>query len=307
MTLETVNWGRTYTLEVGKNLGDGTAAGLSVDALRIVFQVEQNLRGPPNTANLAVYNLNPSNSAKIKKEFDEVRLTCGYRGNPRIIFWGNIKFTSTYREGTDWVTEIAAADGDKAYTEAHVYKPLSPGQNAHAALDEIIRSMPGIRKGHIELPETAYVRGKVLLGPAPKLLEQLARDNAASWSITNGTLNIVRADSVLPSQAVVVNGETGMLGAPEVSGKGIKVKMELNPMVVPNGMIVLDNSNIKIQANQLYTNGPKIKEKKLVRLDPDGRYKVFKLRHQGDTRGADWYTEAQCIGLGQPLPKRGSQ
>lgn len=306
MTLETVNWGRVCTVEVGKDLGNGAAAGLkALESFQIIFQVEQSLRGPPNTANIQIYNLNPSNGSKVKKEFDQVRLTCGYKGNPRVIFWGNIKFSTTYREKTNWLTEVQAADADKAYNQSHVAVTLSEGRNAYHAVDEILKQMPGVRKGHIELPETAYTRGKVLLGPGPKLLEQLARDNAAAWSITNGTLNIVRADSILPSQAVVVNADTGMLGAPEVSGKGIKVRMQLNPMVVPNGTIILDNSNIKIQANQLYTNGPKIKEKKLVRLDPDGRYKVYKLRHQGDTRGTDWYTEAECIGLGQPIPRAG--
>lgn len=306
MTLETVNWGRVCAVEVGKDLGNGAAAGLKVlEAFQVVFQVEQTLRGPPNTANVQIYNLNPSNQSKVKKEFDQLRLTCGYKGNPRVIFWGNIRFSTTYRDGPNWITEVQAADGDRAYTRGHVRVTLSAGRNAYHAIDEILKVMPGVRKGHIELPETAYARGKVILGPVPRVLEQIARDNAAAWSITNGTLNIVRADSVLPSQAVVVNADTGMLGAPEISGKGIKVKLELNPMVAPNGTIILDNSNIKIQALQQYTNGPKVKEKRVVRLDPDGRYKVYKLRHQGDTRGPEWYTEAECIGLGQPIPRAG--
>jgi len=244
----------------------------------------------------------------IRREFDEVVLLCGYAragGTPAILFRGNIKFPTHYRERTEWVTEIQAADGDRAYTEAHVGATLCAGRTPGHAVDEILRQMPGVRKGHVELPTTPYTRGRTLSGAVSHVLNQLARDHGAAWSITNGTLNIVRADSVLPSQAVVVNAETGMLEAPEISGKGIKVKMELNPLVVPNGSLVLDNSNIKIKSLQQYANGPKVKEKRLARLDPDGRYKVYKLRHQGDTRGADWYTEAECVGLGQPIPRRG--
>lgn len=305
MSLQAINFGRVCVVEVGKNLGHGLAAGIKIDGFRVRFTVDQTLRGPPNTANIQVYNLSPTNGAKIKQEFDEVRLTVGYKGNPRVIFHGNIKFPTHYRDGVDWITEIQAADADRAYTEGYVNTPLAAGKNAYDAVDAILKAMPGVRKGVIELPKTAYARGKVLSGAARHALEQLARDYGAAWSITNGTLNIIRADSILPSQAVVVNAGTGMLGAPEISGKGIKVRMELNPAVVPNCLVILDNNNIKIKATQQYTNGPKVKEKRLVRLDPDGRYKVYKLRHEGDTRGPDWYTDAETIGLGQPVPRSG--
>lgn len=307
MNTTTVNWGRACQVIVGTNLTKDLSKGLKVEGFRISFTVDQTLRGPPNTANIQIYNLNEGTSGQIKKEFDDVILDCGYKDNPRIIFRGDSKFVNTYRDGTNWITEIQAADGDKAYTESHVGTTLMPGHTPLDVVDEVLRQMPGVRKGYIELPSNPYVRAKVLSGPARRILEQVSRDNAAAWSITNGTLNIVRADSVLPNQAVLVNSLTGMLGAPELTAKGVKVKMELNPMVLPNGVIQIDNNNIKIQAIQQYANGPKTKEKKLARLDPDGRYKVYKLRHQGDTRAADWFTEVECIGLGEPIPKKGKR
>jgi len=304
--LSTANFGRVCSVEVGKTLGStGAASGIRLTKHRIVFTVDQSLCGPPNTASILLYNIGPTKSAQIKNEYDQVRVTAGYKGKPGLIFSGNVKFTTTYREGVDWITEIAAADGDRAYLHSHVSVPLAAGRSAVDALDEVLKSMPGVRKGFIQLAGTTYLRGKILSGPAHKILDQIARDNAAAWSITNGTLNIVRADGVLPSQAVVVNANTGMIGAPEVSGKGIKVRMELNPLVEPNVRLVLDNNNIKIQATQLYASGPKMKEKKLVRLDPDGNYKVFKQRHQGDTHGPDWYTDAETVGIGQPIPRAG--
>ena len=51
------------------------------------------------------------------------------------------------------------------------------------------------------------------------------------------------------------------------------------------------------------TNAPLGRENEaLVRLDPDGIYKVLKLTHKGDNRGQDWVTEIECIGLDQPIP-----
>lgn len=298
----TVNFNRVCRVIVGKDLEQGVAAGIQVEGFRIKFTVDQTLRGPPNTANIQIYNLSPVNELRIKKEFDEVLLECGYVGNSRVVFRGNIKFPSHYRDGNDWVTEIQAADGDRAYTTAHVGTTLAAGRTPGDAVDEILKTMPGVRKGIIELPTAAYLRGRVLSGAARRVLDNLAQDHGAHWSILNGTLNIVRADRVLPGQAVLVNAQTGMLGAPEISGKGVKVKMQLNPMVVPNVALKLNNNDIKIQTFQLYASGSKTKAKKLVRLDPDGIYKTFKVRIEGDTRGPDWYTEAETIGVGQPIP-----
>lgn len=293
---------------VGKNLNNGLAAGIRIEGYRIKFTVEQTLRGPPNTAHIQLYNVGPTNENLIRKEFDDVVLEAGYNGNSRVIFHGNIKFATHYRGdgGVNWITEIQAADGDRAYTESHVGVTLTAGRTPHDAVDILLSVMPGVRKGYIELPSTGYARGKTLSGPSRKVLEQLARDFGASWSIQNGVLNIVRADSVLPGTAIQVNAKTGMLSAPEISAKGVKVKLQLNPMAEPNKVLQVNNNDLKTQVTQLYSSGPKTRATKIARLDPDGRYKIYKLRHEGDTRGADWSTEAESIGIGQPIPKGGT-
>lgn len=302
MSTETRQWMRTCTVLVGKNLQNGIAAGIKITANRVKFTVEKNLRGPPNTANIQIYNLAPANEGKIRQEFDDVLLDCGYVGNPRIIFHGNIRFATRYREENDWVTELQAADGDRDYLKSRVDITLAPGSTPTDAVLKLLDAMPNTRRGSIQLGTRAYLRHKVLSGSARHVLEQLARDSGANWSIQNGYLDIVPADAVLPNHEVVVNSRTGMLGTPEISAKGIRVRMALNPLVKPNGVLLLDNNDIKIQALQQFTNGPKTKAKKIAHLDPDGRYKVYKLRSEGDTRGKAWYTECDCVGIGRPIP-----
>jgi len=94
------NFGRVCRVIVGKNLTKNLSAGIILQGLRVKFTVDQTLRGPPNTANVQIYNLNPTNENRVKKEFDEVIIEVGYEGNSHVIFWGNIKFLLTTATGT---------------------------------------------------------------------------------------------------------------------------------------------------------------------------------------------------------------
>ena len=304
--LDTRQWIRTCSVIVGRQLTKSTAGGLLINQLRIKFTVEKSLRGPPNTANILIYNLNPAHDAQVKNEFDDVMLQSGHTRDSRVIFRGSIKYPFHYRDTNDWITEIQAADGDRDYHSSIVNMTIAAGRPAEDVVDELLATMPNTRKGTIQLNPYRHLRGRVLAGSTRRVLDVFAREHGAAWSIQDGYLDIVAADAALPVEAIVVNSETGMLGAPEVSGKGIKVKMLLNPQVRINGMIILDNNNIKIQALQQYTNGPKVRDKKLIRLDPDGRYKVYKLKHEGDTRG-DGSTEVECVALGQHAPRPGGR
>jgi hypothetical protein len=276
---------------------------------RVKFDYEKTVRPTPNTANIQIYNLHPSTEAKIKKAYDDsqgdVTLWAGYLANPRIVFRGTVRYVFTYKDGTDWITEVQAADGDKDHHSALVNLTLQAGQTpldlVHAILDvfQIGRTNQG---GYVQVAATPYLRGKTVSAPARTLLDRISADNGANWSIQDGALHIVEAAAVLPSEAIIVNSDTGMLGAPEITGKGIMVKMLLNPQVRCNGAIKIDNNSIKIKAIQQYTNGPKVRANTLARVSPDGVYKAIKIHGTGDTRDNDWTTEATCIGVGQPIP-----
>jgi len=177
------------------------------------------------------------------------------------------------------------------------------------------RGVGGTGMGHVQVNDRARLRGKVISGNTRDVLNDVARESGANWSIQDGQLVIVSANDVLPGQAIVIRADTGMLGAPEINDKGIAVKCLMNPLLRVNGAIRLDNNGIKAKRQQAQalaskrekreTNTPLGRENPaLVRLDPDGIYKVLKLTHKGDNMGQDWITEIECIGLDQPIPAR---
>jgi hypothetical protein len=155
----------------------------------------------------------------------------------------------------------------------------------------------GTTKGAVQINDRARLRGKVISGRTRDVLHDVARDSGANWSIQDGQLQMVKANGMLQGEAIVITADTGMLGAPQVNDKGIGLTCLLNPQLRINGAIKLDNSSIKAQRQQ--AQGEKQQDPQAsTRLDPDGIYKVLKIAHKGDTRGKDWASNIECIGLG---------
>ena len=306
-------WKRKVQVVIGKG---GT--GLLVENLRVQFEVAKTIESAPNVAVIRIFNLHPDNEAKIKNEFDEVLLNAGYEGAMRLVFRGNIKHVYRYRDGNDYITEIEAGDGDKDFRKAVMNETLAAGTTTSQLVDRAVGTFKGVggtTKGHVQVNERARIRGKVISGNTRDVLHDVARESGANWSIQDGQLVIISTNDVLPGEAIVLRADTGMLGAPEINDKGIAVKCLMNPALRVNGAIKLDNNGIKakrVKAQALATkrekqetNAPLGREnEQLVRLDPDGIYKVLKLTHKGDNRGQDWVSEIECIGLDQPIPAK---
>lgn len=294
-------WKRSAQVVIGKS-----GSGLSVENLRINFEITKTVEPSPNTALIKIYNLHPDNEARIKNEFDEVLLNAGYQDSQRLIFRGNIKHVFRYREKTDYITEIEAADGDKDFRNAVMNKTLSAGTTNAQLVDLAVGTFETTVKGHVAIDEKVRIRGRVVSGNTRDVLHDLAQESDANWSIQDGLLLIVKADAVLPDEAIVINAETGMVNAPEINDKGIAVTCLLNPQLRINGAIQLNNNDIKLKAKKAKALSPHGDEAPVepVRLDPDGIYKVIKVIHKGDNRGGSWTSELECVGLSQPIPQK---
>lgn len=299
----TLQWIRKAQVVIGKG-----SRGLIVEELRISFEVTKTIESEPNFAVVKIYNLNPTNEARIKNEFDEVLLNVGYRDSMRLVFRGTIKHVYRYREGNDRITEIEAGDGDKDFRTAIMNETLAAGTTDAQLVDRAVSSFTGgTSKGHVDITKRARLRGKVVSGNTRKVLNDLAHSNKSHWSIQDGRLQIVAATATLPNVAIQITAETGMLNAPEINDKGIAVTCLLNPALAINAKILLDNSDIKAKRESAEAlasaeDREKTRPKVPVRLNPDGIYKVIKLTHTGDTHGEKWISEVECIGLGQPVP-----
>ena len=284
-------WLRACSLTVGKG-----SAGLELGALRVVFATRKGDVETPNSAEIRVYNLSAGTANRIRREFTRVVLQAGYQDNIGTIFDGTIRQVRTGREnGTDTWLEIIAADGDAAYNFATVNTTLAAGSKPadRVAVAQAAMAEKGAGAGYTpDLGGQALPRGKVMYGMARQHMRNEAETTDTTWSIQDGKVQMLPRAGYLPGAAVVLTHETGLVGTPEQTQDGIRVRCLLNPRLRIGGRIKLDNASVLRAKTDL-------KASALLppSLDHDGIYRILTVEFRGDTRGNDWYADMVCIGI----------
>jgi len=299
-----MNESQQYIRRCNLVVADATGNGLDLSNLRIVFNVKKSDAQTPNTAEIRVFNLNKETAAQIKKEFTTLILQAGYDSNYGTIFSGNIKQVRIGREnGTENYIDIAAGDGDDAYNFSVVNTTLAAGATQQDQINSAAGSMVNraVRQGSVTgVDSNRLPRGKVMYGMARDYLRQTAAATETSWSIQDGKIQFVKLTAVLPSQAVLLNSKSGLVGTPEQTNEGITVKCLLNPQLKIAGRVKIDQENIAQAA--LPDTSKKDTVNKPVAIEDDGFYRLLVVEHAGDTRGTDWYSNLVCLGIDATLP-----
>lgn len=285
---------------------------IDLSGMHFTFQVNQADQESPNNAVIRVFNLSngPQQSTVqdiIKGEYSRVVLQAGYEnGVFGVIFDGTVKQIRKGRlSGTDTYLDLLCADGDLGYNFSVTNQSLAAGSTPAQRTQAIIDSMKplGIKAGSLA-PATGGVlpRGKVLFGMARALMRAEVQTQGATWSISNGEINIIPLDGYLPGEVVTVTALSGLIDLPEQTDNGIAFKMLLNPKIVPGGLVKIDNKSVNqtIQANPNAAPVPFNQwtgVQLLADVTSDGIYRVFVAEHEGDTRGQAWYTKVVCLSV----------
>jgi hypothetical protein len=278
--------------------------GLDLSEMQFSFSTSQQDVESPNNCTIRVYNLKKETVKRVQGEFTDVVVQGGYDNNYGVIFQGTIKqFRVGKENATDSYLDILAADGDIAYNWAVVNKTLAAKSTPADRIKVVIDAMNphGVSAGYMS-PITGGVlpRGKVLFGMGRSVLRDEMGTAGYTWDISNGQVNILPTTGYLPTTAVVLNAQTGLIGIPEQTNDGIRVRSLLNPRIAIGGRVQIDNKSINqtIQAN---ATAPPVAFNTyagvqfLADVSADGFYRVYVAEHSGDTRGQKWYTDMICL------------
>ncbi len=288
---------------------------LDLSELHLKFQTEGAQVENPNTLVLRVYNLSKNTLNRVinNGEFNKVAVSAGYQnGNFGLIFKGVIKQFRIGRENaTDTYLDILAADGDFEYNQGVVNTTLQGANNTPAKTIEALSSAMGTTLDSSSViydnQHVPNIRGTVLFGMARARMRNVATTLDASWTISNGKMVVVANSGYLEGEAVKINIATGLIGMPEQTDGGIKIKCLLNSRIRIGGLVQLNNSEI----NQLLFQNPDAAPipydqwagfQNLASLSPDGTYMVFSVTHEGDTRGTPWYSNLVCLAVKVSAP-----
>lgn len=267
---------------------------LDLSELRFTFQTQAWVLGTPANIYLRIYNMAPATAQRIREAGSQIQLSAGYEGNFATIFEGGITQVWIGRNGTDSYVDITALDGDTAYNQKILSLALAAGTNTLGRLGTIANAL-GMQLAKTGVPDDGpkLHRGRVYFGLARDHLDPLCGTIGANWTFHRNTLEVVAQNAYAPGDIPAINSGTGMVGVPEQTDLGIAVRCLLNPSIRQNMAVQLDNASIQQFQFPLGINETAYAGF-IPPISADGRYKVLCVRHAGDTRGEDWFTDLVC-------------
>lgn len=261
-------------------------------------------------------------------------LQAGYEnGAFGTIFQGDIiQFKKGKDSATSTYLDIMAANGDAIYGGRG---PLNGGRQGQISVSlpagtSVTNRFNAIsQSGYIPI-DTSNIpadvgtggilpRGKVLFGLARAAMRNQAQAIDSNWSITDGVMTVKPYNSVSPTAPIVLSYANGVVGMPEQTNEGIKVKCLLNPLLKIGGNAKIANNEI----NQTFWAGKKSSPTDAtpfagvpynqwagLTLLPnvgagDGDYRILAVEHEGDIRGQDWYTNLILLSTDSTLHASG--
>lgn len=305
-------------------------SALDFARFRIQFQVRRGDWQTPNSADVRIFNVSAATASALTNgiangEFQRLVLSAGYPGNIAQIFDGTITQVRVGRlDQKDSYVDLTAQDGDEAYNYSTIAQCWAAGQlSPKTAVETLIAIMGGSgssytgsqsptqpisggygTNGEIEFSGNTNVRGRVMFGMARDEWREFARNNNLVWSIQDGQLTLIPETSYIPGQTTVLSPSTGLIGVPEQTPNGVKVRTLLNPLI-KIGTLVQIQGTINQARQGLDQNAP-IENFSLTsgagKLNASGSYYVMSVDHSGDTRGQDWYSDLVCMAVNAQVP-----
>lgn len=267
---------RDFSLIVGPIKIDARTLGSptkSLPTLRVFFSIEKTPNRDPNRAEVSVYNLNAVHRKTLQEKLPLI-LQAGYVGNKQQIFFGDISFIDSRREGSNWVTTIEAGDGQKNYSSKRMSVSFGPGTTLQQLLIQAataLQILPGNSITKFGTPLRgliAFKKGVSVVGRVSRILDKYVTSAGYQWSIQDGQLQVLSPDETLVESVTILNKATGLIGSPEQGEDGtVKARSLLQPAIVPGGRVILESEMVK------------------------GTFKAEQVSYIGDTWGPDWYTE----------------
>jgi len=233
--------------------------------LTVEFEITRRFISSSQTGTFRIYNLGEKTRSLIQKdfyaltEFRAIQFRAGYEGSPlSLVFNGYVKHATSYRRGTEMITEIEAYDGGLAMINGFTAQTIAQGISVRQLLINLAKSLPGIKEepvvGHFPAKN---LRAKTLNGNTWSIILQESGNLA---TIDNGQVKILNLNEALEAEIPVISSETGLLGSPRRTPTKVEFRMLFEPHLTIGQLIELQSTT-----NPLYS----------------GTYKVTGFTHRG--------------------------
>lgn len=269
-------WERHFKITVAGNNEEARSFGVDFD---ISFEIVRTNGKEPNTAAVSIKGLNKASRGAFETEYKRIWIEAGYVTRFANVFAGEIATAESKIASRETVTTITAGDGDLAWVNGAMNETFAAGSKVSDVVRQLVqRGMPGVTVGSIIGldDDITFVRPYVANGATRDRLTELARTYNAQWSIQNGEFEMIARNRMGTQEAVVLTPDSGLIGSPAKTEKGIRAVCLLNGALKPNEPVIIESET----------------------LSPNrGIYKIIAVKHSGSTEGNNFFSEVECISL----------
>lgn len=258
--------------------------------LDVTFEVEKTLTPAPNTAKVQIFNLTKHHrdqiagaaSTKLGGNNKGVQLIieAGYVGQTfRIFSAETVRSLFSSREGPDVITTIETGDGEKLWRDSRIQKSYAPGTSVEAVIIDVAQAMgagPGnllakVRRAALKGWGEVFTGGTAVSGRVAVELTRLTQGCGLTWSIQDGSLQLLETAGALDTTAIVLSSKSGLIESPSIDQKGtLQAKTLMIPDLFPGRKVKLEAENIT------------------------GVFRVKRAKYIGQTDGADWGVDIEA-------------
>jgi len=262
---------RICELIIGEN-----AEGLLVSGLDVDFNIERSLTFSENTAEFTIYNAKEETRKNVLKKDNNLVFRVGYSDEAvGVIFSGNIRESTTVKNGVDWETKIFAVTGvgtDGALLSQYISLSFSAETN----LQDIVKNLSnlygmvvyGLENADIVLQNGWVYTG--LLGGAFRYVEDILKSNNKGIYRDLNEIVIFNKGENSKFNVAVLSLTGGLKNIQDITDKesASKTRLKFESLIMPqvqvNGLVNIKHPNV------------------------EGFFTVEKLTYSGNNYGGDF-------------------
>lgn len=262
-----------------------SGAGVSIEGLRTQLKIKKTLKKEPNSCELTIFNLADQTRSGMQSRGSRVQVEAGYVGATALIFSGPSLFIDHTHEGSNWVTKIQCADGERMYQQP-VQGSFKPGTLVKDVFKATVNNLKDLDvAGAVQKAETAltgqFTQGYTQMGRAGTEIDNLLQGSGLTYSIQDGRLEILGLNETTTEAVVLLSPATGLIGTP---AHGSPVEVKKTPQVLTVKSLMQPSLRPGGKCRVEWSEGK-------------GNFRVLTVEHSGDTFGGDFYTVAELVPL----------
>lgn len=265
---------------------------ITIQNLRIQFDVEKFHGAALNSGTITVYNLKPENRrllVKRKSDFESapfttITLIAGYEGSASIIFRGQLVQGFSTRSGPDWITTLQCVTAfDQAVSAHHGPEDSFEEITAFDLLQRFLSAMSltaRLDPDDLAALQTERIKGAAYSGRVIDSVSTILARYKLQIDYDDFEAFIAKAFAPVNPEdefiAPLISKATGLIGSPRITEVGVMLTSLLNNQIQVVKLFRVDSETTKqndIRGQEIQT------------------FTCTKLKHAGDTHSDTWQSE----------------